>query len=80
MIFFILYILFQITIIIGVILLGYFIFDKRYKQKKDIKIPSGFIRTEEVSIDPISNEKIRVYFHPQTGERLYRAEPTEVKK
>lgn len=70
------YIVFQLIIVIGAILLGYFIFDKRYKNNEDI-IPDGFNRTDEVSIDPISGERRRVYFHPETGERFYKLEVTK---
>jgi hypothetical protein len=68
---------FYILEIIGAIiciLLGYFIYDKRFKRNHGIKVPKGFISTEEVNIDPVSGEKTRVYFNPETGERFYRKE------
>jgi hypothetical protein len=37
-------------------------------------IPEGFIKTEEVNIDPQTKAKQRVYYHPETGERIYRIE------
>lgn len=74
MIVILIYILLQAIFVIGAISLGYFIYDKRYKKNQDNKVPNGFIWTEEVNIDPISREKQRVYFHPDTGERYYRTE------
>lgn len=68
------YIVCQLAIVIVAIFLGYFIFDKRYKRNNEDTIPDGFVRTDEVSIDPISDEKRRVYYHPRTGERIYKLE------
>ncbi|MFF2450501.1 hypothetical protein ACFVSW_26000 [Neobacillus sp. NPDC058068] len=68
---------FYILEIIGAIiciLLGYFIYDKRVKRNHGAKVPKGFISTEEVNIDPVSGEKMRVYFNPETGERFYKKE------
>lgn len=70
----VIYILFQLILAIGVILLGYFIYDKRYKSKQNEKVPNGFLWTSEITIDPTTGEKTRVYFHPDTGERFYRIE------
>ncbi|RDI36449.1 hypothetical protein [Falsibacillus pallidus] len=63
------YILFQLV----VILLFWFISKKkdgRYKQTKG-KPLDGFEPTKEVSIDPVTGRKSRVYMHPETGERVY---------
>ena len=65
--------LLQIIGVIVVILLGYFIYDKRYK-KNHGAVPPGFVATSEVNIDPVSGEKTRVYYNPDTGERFYRKE------
>ena len=44
--------------------------DKRYRKgRRDI--PPGYERTEEVFIDPVDGDKIRVYYNPKTGERFY---------
>jgi hypothetical protein len=56
------------------ILLGYFIYDKRFKRNHGVEIPKGFERTEEVNLDPVTGEKTRVYFNPDTGERFYKKE------
>jgi hypothetical protein len=34
-------------------------------------IPDGFVKTEEVSIDPQTNKKQTVFYNPETGERIY---------
>lgn len=63
------YLLFQVLVI-----LFFWIFskrkDKRYKTSTGV-LPEGFEPTEEVSIDPVSLVKTRVYVNPKTGERLY---------
>ncbi|WP_433748157.1 hypothetical protein [Falsibacillus pallidus] len=44
--------------------------DRRYKQTNR-KPLDGFEPTQEVSIDPVTGKKSRVYMHPETGERIY---------
>lgn len=64
-------------IIFGVIILAlgsWFIWDKRYKRVERPEIPEGFVRTNEVFIDPTTKKKMVVYFHPDTGERWYKEE------
>ena len=61
-------------ILIVCILLGYFIYDKRYKRNQGVKLPDGFQSTEEINIDPVTGEKTRVYYNPDTGERFYKKE------
>jgi glycerol uptake facilitator-like aquaporin len=56
------------------ILLGYFIYDKRFRKNHGEQVPKGFERTDEVNIDPVLGEKTRVYFNPDTGERFYKKE------
>ena len=54
-------------------LLSVFVWDKRYRKgRRDI--PPGYERTEEVFIDPVDGDKVRVYYNPKTGERFYRHE------
>ncbi|OCA81599.1 hypothetical protein A8F94_22280 [Bacillus sp. FJAT-27225] len=67
--------LLQILAVIVLILLGYFIYDKRYKSNNSSQVPPGFNPTDEVNIDPVTGEKTRVYFNPETGERYYRKMP-----
>lgn len=64
----------QIIAVIAFILLGYFIYDKRFRRNHGTKVEAGFERTEEVNIDPVTGEKTRVYYNPQTGERFYKQE------
>ncbi|RHW37369.1 hypothetical protein D1B31_16545 [Neobacillus notoginsengisoli] len=66
--------LLQFIGVIVVILLGYFIYDKRYKKDLNGAVPPGFVATSEVNIDPVTGEKERVYYNPETGERYYRKE------
>ncbi|MGE7837073.1 hypothetical protein [Viridibacillus arvi] len=68
------YLIFQFSIVFVCILLGYFIFDKRYKRNHGNKVPKGFEVTNEVNLDPVTGEKIRVYYNAETGERFYRKE------
>lgn len=68
------YALIEIIIVIICILLGYFIFDKRFKRNHGRKVPDGFQRTKEINIDPVTEEKTRVYYNPDTGERFYKKE------
>ena len=48
--------------------------DKRYRKNHGKQIPKGFERTEEVTIDPNTNVKLRVYYNEKTGERFYHEE------
>ncbi|OCT11409.1 hypothetical protein A8709_06985 [Paenibacillus pectinilyticus] len=61
----------QAVILLVIIILSVLFYDKRYKKRKSEGIPTGFLRTEEVSVDPITQEKQRVYYNPDTGERIY---------
>jgi hypothetical protein len=67
------YIIEAVAVIIC-ILLGYFIYDKRFNRNHGAKVPTGFHSTEEINIDPVSGEKTRVYYNPDTGERFYKKE------
>lgn len=60
-----------IFIILGII--SWMYYDKRYK-KSETKVPSGYIWTEEISIDPTSGKRERVYYNPDTGDRFYKEE------
>lgn len=68
------YIIFQIVVVLICVLLGYFIYDKRYKRSNRMEVPKGFEKTDEVSLDPVTGEKIRVYYNTETGERFYKKE------
>lgn len=68
------YYVLEIILVILCILLGYFIYDKRFNRNHGVKIPKGFQATEEINIDPVNGEKTRVYYNPDTGERFYKIE------
>jgi hypothetical protein len=60
--------------VIVCILLGYFIYDKRFNHNHGLKVPKGFESTDEINLDPVTGEKTRVYYNPETGERFYKKE------
>ncbi|WP_203363264.1 hypothetical protein [Bacillus sp. REN10] len=64
----------QLLILLVLIFGSWFIWDRRFKTKHGKEVPKGFVRTEEVSIDPTTGKKMVVYFHPETGERFYKEE------
>lgn len=64
----------EIIVAILCILLGYFIYDKRFNRNHGENVPEGFQLTEEINIDPVTGEKTRVYYNPNTGERFYKKE------
>jgi len=64
----------QIVIVIILIFGSWFIWDRRFKTKHGQKVPDGFVRTKEVSIDPTTQKRLVVYFNPDTGERFYKEE------
>jgi hypothetical protein len=64
----------QILFLIICLLLGYFIYDKRFNRNHGNHIPDGFQQTSEVNIDPVTGDKTRVYYNPDTGERFYKKE------
>ena len=69
----VIYIMIQIVaVIFGILTLIFW--DKRYRKNHGTKIPAGFERTEEVSIDPKTNKKLRVYYNTTTGGRFYHEE------
>ena len=67
------YILVEICIVIFAVM-GYVIWDKRYRKNHGSDVPKGFERTEEITIDPSDGRKLRVYYNSRTGERFYHEE------
>ena len=67
------YILIQIGVVIFAVL-GFILWDKRYRKNHGVDIPVGFEKTEEVTIDPSDGRKLRVYYNSKTGERFYHEE------
>lgn len=64
----------QLIILIVLIIGSWFVWDRRFKKKHGKEVPNGFIRTNEVSIDPTTKKRLVVYYHPETGERFYKEE------
>ena len=64
----------QLIILAILILLSWLIWDRRFKTKHGEQVPKGFVRTNEVSIDPTTNKKMVVYYNKETGERFYKKE------
>ncbi|WNR43632.1 HD family phosphohydrolase [Paenibacillus roseipurpureus] len=60
--------------LIIVLLLGYLVYDKRYKSNgaaTPTTPPNGYLSTPEVFIDPKDGLTYRVYYNPRTGDRAY---------
>jgi hypothetical protein len=72
-----LWIIFQIAAVVGVVLLSWFYFDRRYKKRSSASQemighpPPGFEWTAEVFQDPKDGHTYRVYYDPESGERAY---------
>lgn len=48
--------------------------DKRLKASHGKRIPHGYVKTEEVMLDPSSGKRLTVYYNPETGSRFYHEE------
>lgn len=64
----------QLLILLFLIIGSWFIWDRRFKTKHGKQVPKGFLRTNEISIDPSTQKRLVVYFNPETGERFYKEE------
>lgn len=64
----------QLLILIFLIIGSWLIWDRRFKTKHGKQVPKGFVRTNEISIDPSTNKRLVVYFNPESGERFYKEE------
>ena len=60
-----------LVLVIVFAIIGYFIWDRRYRGDKD----GNFKPTNEVFKDPATGKLTRVYEDPATGKRQYRDEP-----
>ncbi|MED4050721.1 hypothetical protein [Priestia megaterium] len=70
-------IIYYVVMSVGILilaLLSWLIWDKRFRNRHEQGIPNGFIRTNEVMVDPTTNKKLRVYYNHHTGERFYKEE------
>ena len=63
----------QIVILVGLVCIAIItiFLSRRYLKNHGSKIPPGFEKTEEISIEPKDGKRLRVYFNNQTGERFY---------
>ena len=64
----------QLLVLIILIVGSWLIWDRRFKTKHGQQVPIGFVRTNEVSIDPTTSKRLVVYFNAETGERFYKEE------
>ena len=64
----------QLIILLILIFGSWFIWDRRFKTKHGKQVPKGFVRTNEISIDPSTQKKLVVYYNEETGERFYKEE------
>jgi hypothetical protein len=55
-------------------IVAYIVWDKRYRKNNGADVPTGFERTEEVTLDPTDGRILRVYYNKRTGERFYHEE------
>lgn len=68
------YYLLQVIVVIASVLLGYFVYDKRFRKNHGEKVPTGFEPTNEINTDPTTGETTRVFYNEETGERFYKKE------
>ncbi|WP_025847811.1 hypothetical protein [Brevibacillus agri] len=73
MVYFLIYIAFQV-VLLAVLLILSKIKDRRLHEDHGEAVPPGFEPTNEVNIDPVTQEKRRVYYNPKAGDRYYRIE------
>lgn len=64
----------QFFIFLILIIGSWFVWDRRFKTKHGQKVPKGYTRTNEISIDPTTGKRLVVYFNQETGERFYKEE------
>ncbi len=67
------YVLIQLSVLIFAVI-SLVIWDRRYRKNHGRNVPTGFEKTEEVTIDPHNGKRLRVYYNPRTGERFYHEE------
>jgi hypothetical protein len=67
------YIAFQAIVFIGFLIVSK-LKDKRLKTSQGKTAPPGYVRTEEIMIDPASGKRLTVYYHPESGSRYYQEE------
>lgn len=73
------YFAFQLAIIGGAITVSRWRRSKRLRHTS-MAPPDGFIKTEEVFVDPTTQIMQRVWYHPQSGERYYETVGSNMEK
>ncbi|WAH36082.1 hypothetical protein [Alicyclobacillus dauci] len=69
---FVSYVVFELMIVAVAVLATVLVrIRRRSRLNRSITPPPGFVRTDEVSIDPTTGIAQRVWYDPATGERLY---------
>ncbi|CAM3959362.1 hypothetical protein [Alicyclobacillus pomorum] len=64
------YVAFEVLIVVLAVIATLWVrYHRRTRQSG--KPPIGFVRTDEVFVDPTTGVTQRVWFNPQTGERFY---------
>lgn len=71
--FLIVYFSLQIALFIVVLIISAFR-DRRHEASAEDKVPEGYIKTSEISVDPSTGRKVTVYYNPSTGQRWYKSE------
>jgi hypothetical protein len=64
------YYVLEALLIVGAILFTVWARKKRLRSLRG-QPPTGFIKTEEIFVDPTTGIKEQVWFNPQTGQRYY---------
>ncbi|AET69274.1 hypothetical protein Desor_3814 [Desulfosporosinus orientis DSM 765] len=60
---------FLILLLIFIGIISWKFYDKRKGNYK--KVPEGFLKTDEVFIDPTTNKTLRVYYNKENGKRIH---------
>ncbi len=64
------YVVLEILLVVVAISITIWLGKNRLKVKGQ-RVPEGFVRTEEIFIDPTTGIKQQVWFNSRTGERYY---------
>ncbi|KGK88263.1 hypothetical protein DP73_13295 [Desulfosporosinus sp. HMP52] len=59
----------QILLLIFVGIISWKFYDKRIRNYK--RAPTGYVKTDEVFRDPITNKTLRVYYNKENGTRIH---------
>jgi hypothetical protein len=59
------------TAVVAALAFAYTSQRRRERVRRQGAVPHGFVRTDEVNIDPTTGVRQRVWYNPYTGERYY---------